>query len=220
MTATERLQLLLSEARKVPLQPWRPRFSCAGDCRRALVYDATEDAAGIRPSFEERPLRWNAAAAAGTAIGEMLEKAASRMGARVQIAAALNGVHGHCDIIWDEDDCVWDIKWGSDYAIRQARGEANPKHVLQVQGYAAALGKKRWALVYGPLGALGKGQDLPTYLHEGETPPEAADAILDVWADVEEHVTNGTLPERGELQATCEAIQCRFRVQCWEGDEP
>jgi hypothetical protein len=85
MTAQERLALLIEEAGWSYTQPWRPRFSAAGDCLRLLVYEAMEARRGARPERVRRPVRWNAAAVAGTAIAAWLEECAKRLGARVQV---------------------------------------------------------------------------------------------------------------------------------------
>lgn len=217
---TERVLAVMAEARVRETQPWHPRFSSAGDCRRRLVYEAMEARAGRWPLTEERPVRWNAAAATGTAIGDMLEKAAARMGAKVQVPLLIgndndtaNDVTGTADVVWD--DAVWDWKCVGGYAFKLAKSNPDPKHVIQVQGYAAALGKPRWALIYIDLGSIGRGEVLPFRVHEGDTPPEAAETIMLVWQNVEDLVNAEMLPERGWEQTKCEKIKCTFLEQCW-----
>lgn len=220
----ERVEAVMAEARVRETQPWHPRFSSAGDCRRRLVYEAMEAKAGRWPLTEERPVRWNAAAECGTAIGDMLERAAARLGARVQVPALITGaqfgatfdVPGTADVVWD--DAVWDWKCVGGYAFKLAKSNPDPKHVTQVQGYAAAEGKPRWALVYIDLGSIGRGEHLPFLVHEGDTPPEAAERIMAIWQDVDDHVTDETLPERGFEQLKCENIKCGFLESCWRAE--
>lgn len=203
-------------------QPWHPRFSSAGDCRRRLVYEAMEAKAGRWPLTEERPVRWNAAAATGTAIGDMLERASARLGAKIQVPLGVfqadaypNGreITGTADVVWD--DAVWDWKCVGGYAFKLAKSGPDPKHVIQVQGYAAALGKPRWALIYIDLGSIGRGEALPFLVHEGDTPADAAELIMGIWQDVDDHVNADELPERGWEQTKCEKIKCTFLEQCW-----
>jgi hypothetical protein len=102
MTTDERLEALFREARKAEGQKPRPRFSNAAGCIRAHVYDELALRDGKWEPEEERPARWNAAAACGTAVGELLERAAQRLGARTQVAAGLTAsgfpaVENQCD---------------------------------------------------------------------------------------------------------------------------
>lgn len=217
---------MLKEARLRYTQPWRPRFSSAGDCKRKLVYEAMEAKHGQWPTQEDRPLRWNAAAVCGTAIGEVLEEAAERASqgeAISQVAAMLPGsdvstaadVTGTADVVWP--DAVWDFKCVGGYAFKMAKQGPDPKHVIQVQGYASALGKPNWALIYIDLGSIGRGQDLPVLIHEGTTDVNAGKLVLRVWQDVERHVNEETLPDRDFEETKCTNIKCRFLDQCWKG---
>lgn len=89
MTTEERIEALFREARRLEGQKPRPRFSNAKGCIRAHVYDEQALRNGTWDPIEERPARWNAAAKCGTAIGEMLEQAALRLGARTQVPTGL-----------------------------------------------------------------------------------------------------------------------------------
>jgi hypothetical protein len=215
MTATERLRELLDEASKAYLQPWRPRFSNAGDCMRLLVYESMEDRRGARPEWVKRPVRWNAAAAAGTAVGEMLEKAALRVGAQVQVPVQIGSVSGTADIVWA--DSVWDTKLLGDYAHSEAMRKPSVRYHMQVAGYAAALGKPTYAIVAWASWQLGKGEKLDIIIDEQPTPKDAADKVLAIWDTVESHASLGELPPRGYPREKCTKLKCRFLSECWEG---
>jgi hypothetical protein len=213
MTAQERLALLIEEAGWSYTQPWRPRFSAAGDCLRLLVYEAMEARRGARPERVRRPVRWNAASLAGTAIGSMLEDAAKRMGAEVQVPVQIGEVTGTADIVWP--DAVWDTKWKGEYSYSQVLRQPSEREHTQVAGYAALLGKPKYALINWNLGQLGKGEKLDIIIDEQPTPKDAADKVLAIWDTVESHASLGELPPRGYPREKCTKLKCRFLSECW-----
>ena len=214
MTTDERMFALMQECRKAPTQTPHARFSTALGCLRAHAYDFRLLDAGKWPAVVDRPARWNFAAMAGSAIGWQIESAAERMGAVTQHAAVLDGIHGDLDIEWP--DAIWDLKWSGDYAWKEAKKGANEKHAAQVNAYAVARGKPRWALIYLPLFMLGKGEALEWIIHEGVADPEKSRRdVTERWALVEQHRRAGTLPEREQEHAVCERLKCMHRNECW-----
>lgn len=213
MDARERLNLLLGEAQWAPLQPWRPRFSSAGDCLRLLVYEAVEAHSGARPDRVRRPVRWNAANAAGAAVGALIEAAAVRLGAQVQVSVQIGNVTGTADIVWD--DAVWDTKLLGEWGHWQAFRTTPDRYVLQVAGYAAVLGKSKYAVLSFGNAQLGKGEVLDVAIDEKPTPPDAAERIVAIWDTVEAYRARGELPPHGYAQDKCKKLKCRFLEECW-----
>jgi hypothetical protein len=68
------------------------------------------------------------------------------------------------------------------------------KDHIQVAGYAAVLGKPKYALINWNLGQLGKGEKLDIIIDEQPTPKDAADKVLAIWDTVESHASLGELP--------------------------
>lgn len=219
MTLEERIVQLFDEARKVEKQPPRPRFSNAADCLRKHVYEQRAFREGEWTATEEKPVRWNVAAACGTAIGELLEDAAVRIGgASTQWPADLDdgAVSGSADIVWDGD--VWDVKCVGESQWRNVQRNPDAKHVLQVASYAHALRKPRWVLLYVRLGSIGKGEHLEWCAHEGEADPSLARRIVDHWREVSAHIEAKTLPDRPYLSPSWECGHaCGHMKACWEG---
>lgn len=216
MTIDERMAILMAECRKTPTQTPHARFSTALGCLRAHVYDFRLLDAGEWPAVIDRPARWNFAAMAGSAIGWLIESAAERLGAKTQHAAVLDGIHGDLDIEWPEE--IWDLKWSGDYAWRKARQGPNEKHVAQVNAYAVARKKPRWALIYLPLHQLGRGETLDWIAWPGAADAEKARRdVNERWAEVELHRLNGTLPEREVEEAVCRKLQCIHLKECRNG---
>jgi hypothetical protein len=215
VTAQERLALLIEEAGWSYTQPWRPRFSAAGDCLRLLVYEAMEARRGARPERVRRPVRWNAAAVAGTAIAAWLEECAKRLGARVQVPVVAGNVTGTADIVWDDDGVVWDTKWLGEYAHALGMREPPKRYHTQIGGYARALEKPRYAIVNWNLGQLGKGEKLDILIDEQPTPVDGAALVEAIWDTVDSHATLGELPPRGYPREKCTKLKCRFLSECW-----
>jgi hypothetical protein len=215
MTSAERMYALMQECRKAPTQTPHERFSTALGCLRSHVYDFRLLDEGKWPAIVDRPARWNFAAMTGSAVGWLIESAAERLGAKTQHATVLDGIHGDLDIEWP--DSIWDLKWSGDYAWREAKKRANEKHVGQVNAYAVARNKPRWALIYLPIAQLGKGEALEYVIHEGAADAEKArQDVTDRWAEVRKHREAGTLPEREVERETCFRLQCMHRSYCWE----
>lgn len=216
MTIAERMAALLAECRKAPTQTPHARFSTALGCLRSHVYDFRLLDKGAWPAVIDRPARWNFAAMAGSSIGWLIESAAERLGAKTQHAAELDGIHGDLDIEWPDE--IWDLKWSGDYAWREAKKGPKPAHVAQVNAYAVARGKPRWALIYLPLAQLGKGESLDWIAWPGEADPVLAAADVNArWALVEEHRETGTLPEREVEDAVCRRLKCMHLSYCRDG---
>lgn len=209
------LQTLLVEAGWSYMQPWRPRFSSAGDCLRLLVYEAGEARRGVRPERVRRPVRWNAAACAGTAIAAWLEECAKRLGARVQVPVTVGGVTGTADIVWDKAGVTWDTKWLGEYAHALGLREPPKRYHMQVGGYAKVIGTPRYAIVNWNLGQLGKGEKLDIVIDEKPTPPDAANQVEAIWDTVTAYADRGELPPHGYPQDKCKALKCRFLEGCW-----
>lgn len=213
----QRVLALLRECEVVEDQHPHPRFSNATECLRMHVYDARAVQSFTWSPESRRPVRWNAAAVSGTALGEWMEKAARRLGAETQAHVHLDGdpeVEGAADIVWP--DAVWDLKWVSEYAWKQAKRGPKDRHCVQAEGYAAALGKPKWAVIYLPHHMLGKGEKLEFLAYEGETDPRTAEVIRGRWLAVRQHADAGTLPDREHSQTDFECRVCRHRTQCWE----
>lgn len=216
MTTEERMAALMAECRKAPTQTPHARFSTALGCLRSHVYDFRLLDKGQWPEVIDRPARWNFAAMAGSSIGWLIESAAERLGAKTQHAAELDGIHGDLDIEWP--DAIWDLKWSGDYAYREAKKAPNEKHVAQVNAYAVARGKKKWALIYLPLAQLGKGESLEWIAHDGVADPKKAAADISArWSLVEQHRAAGTLPEREVEEVVCRRLQCMHLRYCRDG---
>lgn len=210
------MDALMRECRKAPTQTPHARFSTALGCLRSHAYDFRLLDKGAWPEVVDRPARWNFAAMAGSSIGWLMESAAERLGAKTQHAAVLDGIHGDLDIEWG--DYVLDLKWCGDYAWKEAKKAPKPQHVAQVNAYAVARSKPRWALIYLPLAQLGKGEALEWIAHEGEA--DAAKANGDVtmrWAMVKAHRAVGTLPERETEEPICRRLRCMHLSYCRDG---
>ena len=220
-TTESRLLEVLEACREQPTQTPRPRFSNALSCLRAHVYDAQLVKLGKWPASVDRPFRWNFAAMVGTALGGIIEKAAQGFGAITQAKAHLGGsflainVTGDADIDWPDLDAVHDLKWVGDYAWKEAKKGPDPKHVAQVNGYAVARGRSKWALIYFPLASLGKGEGVDYVIHEGRADADQAKReITDRWAAVAAHVEAGTLPDREVEESTCRCLRCQHLETC------
>lgn len=216
MTVAERMAAVMAECRKAPTQTPHARFSTALGCLRSHAYDFRLLDASKWPEVIDRPARWNFAAMAGSSIGWLIESAAERLGALTQQGATLDGIHGDLDIEWEDE--IWDLKWCGDYAYRAARKGPNPKHVAQVNAYAVAREKPRWALIYLPLAQLGKGEALEWLAHEGEA--NAAAAAMDVilrWSVVSDHRAAHTLPDRETEEPICRRLRCIHISYCRDG---
>lgn len=181
-----------------------------------LVYEAGEARRGARPERVKRPVRWNAAACAGTAIADWLEECAKRLGARVQVPVEIGGVTGTADIVWDEDDAVWDTKWLGEYAHALSMREPPERYDTQVAGYAKVLGKSKYAVVNWSLAQLGKGEKLDLVINEKPTPADADGKVVAIWDTVTAYAERGELPVHGYPKAKCEKLKCRFLAEgCW-----
>ena len=215
-TAEIRLLALLAQCGEQPTQTPHARFSTAGGCLRAHVYDRRLLAAGDWPRVTAKPVRWRFAAEVGTALGNVIEGVARGMGAGTQLPAQLGAVHGNLDIEWPDLDAVWDLKWAGEYAWKAAQKAPDAKHVAQVNAYAVARGRARWALVYLRLSALGKGEGVEYVLHEGEADAAQADReVTQRWAAVEQHLAGGTLPDREVDEPTCRRLRCLHIQECY-----
>lgn len=220
----QRVAALFIEGRKIEDQPPHPRFSNAADCLKKHVYAARDFAAGTWTPQRERPVRWNLASVFGTAAGEFLEKAAVRLGATTQKEVRLSGgaaagdgieVVGHLDILWADE--VWDIKFVSDYAYREVqRGGAKYAHVFQVNGYMAAEGKARGALIYVKASSVGKGEEMVWLAIPVAYDAEMAAELLARWRSVEDHAAAKTMPERPFDEPGFECRNCHYALECWE----
>ena len=91
-TTESRLLEVLEACREQPTQFPHPRFSNALSCLRAHVFDARLVKLGKWPASDNKPERWRFASATGTALGEMIERAAQGLGAQTQTRAALGDV--------------------------------------------------------------------------------------------------------------------------------
>lgn len=207
---------VMAECRKAPTQTPHARFSTALGCLRSHVYDFRLLDKGAWPEVVDRPARWNFAAMAGSSIGWLIESAAERLGAVTQQGATLDGIHGDLDIEWPE--AIWDLKWCGDYAWREAKKAPKAAHVAQVNAYAVARNKPRWALIYLPLAQLGKGESLEWIAHEGDADAIRADADVTMrWALVKAHRAVGTLPDREVDESTCRRLRCLHLSYCRDG---
>lgn len=212
----ERMAAVMAECRKAPTQTPHARFSTALGCLRSHVYDFRLLDKGAWPEVVDRPARWNFAAMAGSSIGWLIESAAERLGAVTQQGATLDGIHGDLDIEWPE--AIWDLKWCGDYAWREAKKAPKAAHVAQVNAYAVARNKPRWALIYLPLAQLGKGESLEWIAHEGDADAIRADADVTMrWALVKAHRAVGTLPDREVDESTCRRLRCLHLSYCRDG---
>jgi hypothetical protein len=208
------MEALMRECRKAETQPPRARFSNAMGCARSHAYDFRMLDAGTWPAIVDRPARWNFAAEVGNSVGALIERAAERLGAQCQVHVSMDGIGGTLDIEWD--DAVFDLKWVGEYAWRNAKKGADPKHEAQANGYAVARGKPYWGIIYLPIHLLGKGENLEYIIWPGVADPLSAKAeITDRWALVAAHRAAGTLPDRELPQETCERLRCMHRTYCW-----
>jgi hypothetical protein len=185
-------------------QAFRYRFSSAGDhCRRKLVYDAQDAADGLPQTGEVPPLKRVIQAAVGTAVGELLEAGAQRLGLQTQQRVTADGarveISGSLDI-HSPDDLVVDIKTVSDPAWSRLRYGPQEKHVVQVNGYAVYTKAPRWALWYVRLSDAFRRTDnneIGQRVFEGQADPDFAQrTIVEAWEDVDAHVAMGTVPAR------------------------
>ncbi len=201
MTTAERLRALFAAAAAEPRsRDFRYSFSGAGDpCLRALVYDAQDADDGKPPAEAKRELSWVLSSACGTAVGALLEESAKALGGRSQVAAEFDtgsvAVRGSLDLTFP--GVVWDFKLVGEKSWAKVEKRPDPKHVLQVNGYAVATDAKAWALIYVRGTTIFDGSPTPEVrIHEGEASVEKAQELCGVWESVETHRRLRTLPER------------------------
>lgn len=183
------------------------------DRKAALVRREWQATGAVRPS--SGPVRWNVAAAKGTAVGDMLEAAARRAGYKTQVPVAVPNAHGlaiagTADIVGPE--FVADLKLAGDSTWRSVQKDPKAEHWQQVHCYAAALGKPMAALWY--VRDVAKGEELPVVIHEAPTEPEHLERLIEKWRAVEEHVRAGTLPELDRPPTDFDCRCCNYRTQC------
>lgn len=194
------IDALVQEAeRVVNNQPFRYRFSAAGaPCIRALVYDAHDaDDGKKREGF--RHLSHALSAACGNAVGEFLEKAGVRLGGERQTRTEFNTgavrVVGSLDLA--DVDCVDDFKLVGEKKWARIQKSPDPAHALQVNGYAVAMDRPRWRLIYVRAVTIFDGSERPEIKeYPGTADVEAAKDLCAVWEQVDRHRKLRTLPER------------------------
>lgn len=194
------LDALVSEAeRVVNTQPFRYRFSKSGaPCVRALVYDA-QDADDGKHSEGFRHLSHLLAAACGNAVGQHMEEAGVRLGGVRQAPAEFDTgavkVTGRLDLV--DADCVDDFKLVGEKKWSRVATRPDPAHVLQVNGYAVALDRPRWRLIYVRGTTIFDGSERPEFReYTGTASVELAQELCAVWEVVAHHRALRTLPER------------------------
>jgi len=179
---------------------FRYSFSGAGEtCLRSLVYDAHDADDGKPPAVSKGEVSWSLSAACGTAVGDALEAAGLLLGYRSQVRALFDTgaikVMGNGDTTTDDIQIDWKVvgenKW------ERIQKQPDDKHRLQVNGYAVALDRPRWALVYLRGITIYDGSKTPEVkIHAGEASVELAQDLCGVWESVETHRKLRTLPER------------------------
>jgi hypothetical protein len=232
-TTTETLDAILRAAAKLgherQQQPFRYRFSSAGDhCKRKLVFAAQDEADGL-PSPEQAPtIKRVIQAAVGNAVGAMLEEGAKAIGLETQKVVTADGatvkITGALDIL-RPGLLVVDVKTVSDPAWSRLRYGPQEKHVVQVNGYAVYEHVPRWALWYIRLSdAFRKTKDntIGQRLFEGDADPAAAHRdIVGTWEDVDAHVAMGTVPPipeeflRDQFPCGWSTGACAYYGRCW-----
>ena len=181
-------------------QPFRYRFSSAGEpCLRALVYDAFDHDDGLQPAIGNGKLKWNLSAVCGTAVGERIEAGAKAIGLLTQQAHEFDTgavrVKGSSDIV--APDAIIDIKLVGEKKWSKIEKKPDPKHVLQVNGYAVSADKTRWILFYvRACSIFDDAPELEYRLHAGDSNIEMAQELCGVWEQVDSHRKLRTLPER------------------------
>jgi hypothetical protein len=132
----------------------------------------------------------------------------------VQVPVQIGEVTGTADIVWP--DCTSGTPNGrASTRIRKSFASRRSGSTSQVAGYAALLGKPKYALINWNLGQLGKGEKLDIIIDEQPTPKDAADKVLAIWDTVESHASLGELPPRGYPREKCTKLKCRFLSDCW-----
>lgn len=202
MTVRDLVLAIFERAAKRKPQPFRYRFSSAGDpCLRALVYDAQDADDGKQPVEGKSEIAWTLSAACGNAVGYALEQAAVETGGFVrQVFAEFDTgsvwVRGDADFA--DRATVYDWKLVGEKKWAKIQSKPDPKHELQIQGYAVALDRKRWALIYVSASSIFEdGAKVPEFIvHEGAASVERAQELCGVWEQVEGHRKLRTLPER------------------------
>ena len=186
---TDRLQAILDaalDAANADKQEPRARFSNAADCERALALDFAHGPRGMAET------RYILAAACGTAVGEVLERGAAKIGAVVQEAVTLPPMRGNLDVRFP-GEAVWDWKVVGEKSWKRVKGAANPKHLVQIHAYCAATGSPRYVLAY-LRGRSIFGDSLEWRIHTGAADPAVAAAAQAKWTGILAHVAAKTLP--------------------------
>lgn len=202
MTTRDLVLGIFSRAAQRKTQPFRYRFSKAGEpCVRALVYDAHDADDGKPPAESKSEITWTLSSACGNAIGYALEQAAVESGEFVrQVYAEFDTgqvwVRGDADMADRETAYDWKLVGEKKWAKIQKSADAG--HVLQVNGYAVALDRKRWVLIYIRASSIfEEGAKVPEFkTYEGEASAEKARELCGVWETVDSHRKLRTLPER------------------------
>jgi hypothetical protein len=188
-------------------QAFRYRFSSAGGaCLRALVYES-------RGAPRQIPnLKQALAAACGTAVGEVMEAGAARLGWKAQEYVELPDcdvlVSGHLDCA-DEDRVVdfkvvktkrwkWLLKNGPSF-----------QYVMQCSAYATSSGRKEWALAYLRGTSIYDDGELEWKIY----------AMGKIWERVDAHAQAGTLPPipSGFEKTRFPCGWCASKEECWNG---
>lgn len=223
---TAALSRILAAAAESKPQPFRYRFSRAGDpCLRALVYDAQDHDDGLPPREGKREASWSLSAAVGTAIGERLERAAVELGGwRRQVPVVFDTgavqVRGEADLVGP--DVVIDFKVAGEKKWHRVQRAPDEAHVLQVNGYAVALDRPRWALCYVRAISIHDGSATPELrVHEGVASVELAQQLCSTWESVEQHRKLRTLPDRvwGASPHRWPCGWCRHLERCGPTEE-
>ncbi len=211
----DRIVRLFSETRLREERPPKYGFSDADECTRKQVYAFREFKmyGSLSPGYG--PARWNLAAALGTAMGDFFEAAARRLGDETQAPTTLPGteepIAGHAD--WVTPTHVVDFKRADDATWREVQAQPKTQHRLQANGYAVALGKPKWGILY--VRNVTKGEEIPWVFHEGDASPALAEQIVEHWREVEAHRKAGTLPDRPYAQESFECRICKYAITCW-----
>lgn len=204
---------------------FRYSFSGAGDpCLRALVYDAQDHDDNAPPAVGRREVSWSLSAVCGTAVGDALEKAGMRLGFTSQKRAHFDTgairVDGSTDTV--TPDLVLDWKLAGEKKWERVRSKPDPKHQLQVNAYAVALDKPRWALCYVRAVTIFDGSTTPEVkVHEGAADVALAQDLCGIWEQVDHHRKLRTLPER-VFEAAPDKYPCSWcshQARCLTGPE-
>jgi CRISPR/Cas system-associated exonuclease Cas4 (RecB family) len=213
MTLDEQVKAIIARASTLDRRPARNSFSNATECIRALVYDRIDWAPAVT-----MPARWSASAILGTALGDWLEQAAVELGigkAQVPVTLTMDGTtaEGTADLV--TEDHVIDFKRVEDAGWSFIKAKPKFSHRVQVNAYAVALGKPRWALIY--IRGVGKGEDLPYLIHEGLADEALARTyVIEAWQEVAKWVERGKLPARPFTEQSFECRVCAYHAKCWE----